>query len=139
MNPRRWNRVYWALTLAFIVSAVLNLAHLRAGFLTNHLADVVVPAWLYLIARSLYPGGRSTTFIARTIGRTPARTALVLFAASTITEFSQRAWPHGLFPGRFDPYDIVAYAVGLAAVYLVDEYGRVSPLPVVDVSSGSVS
>src|SRR3954452_10995439 len=138
MNPDRWTRVYWVLTLAFIVSAGLNMAHLRAGFLTNHLADLTVPALLYLNARALHRGGRPTSLLARTIGRSPARAALALFAASTMTEFSQRAWPRGLFAGRFDPYDIVAYGVGLAAICLVDKYGAVSPPAVADAGASAI-
>lgn len=33
---------------AFLLTAALNLLHLRAGFLTNHLADLTVPALLSL-------------------------------------------------------------------------------------------
>ncbi|MBA3655826.1 MAG: hypothetical protein H0W69_00565 [Gemmatimonadaceae bacterium] len=64
--------------------------------------------------------------MARTVGRTPERAALSILAASAITEVCQRSWPNGLFPGRFDPYDLVAYGVGLGAVYLAEEYSRPS-------------
>jgi hypothetical protein len=55
------------------------------------------------------------------LGHTPERAALVLFLASTLTEISQFYWPRGLFPGRFDAMDIVAYAVGLAICYAMDK------------------
>ena len=135
MNRQRWYLVYWGLSLAFFGAAALNVLHVRAGFFTNHLADVVVPAWLYVIARSLQPGGRRTSFMARTVGRTPARAALSILAASAITEFCQRSWPHGLFPGRFDPYDLVAYGVGIGAVYLAEKSRHPSASDVTDHSS----
>ena len=51
--------------------------------------------------------------------------------ASTLTEVSQFDWPRGLFSGRFDTRDILAYAVGLATCYVMDrrftvEAGRVA-------------
>lgn len=30
-------------------------------------------------------------------------------------------WPRGIFAGRFDPWDIVAYATGLLVVYGADK------------------
>ena len=110
------------------MSAALNLLHLRAGFLTNHLADLVVPAWLYVAARGLQSDGRRSTFIQRTIGRTPELAAVSLFTASALTELSQRYWPHGIFRGRFDPLDVLAYGVGLTACYVADRLTSV-PAP----------
>jgi predicted dienelactone hydrolase len=52
-----------------------------------------------------------------------------------ITELTQRAWPTGPFPGRFDPNDIVAYGVGLAGVYLIEKLGSSSPHEVTDLGS----
>ena len=116
---------------------MFNLAPVRAGFLSNHLADLVVPAWLYLLARSVYPGAKPNTLIAPTVGHTPARGALVLFTASTITERWQRVWPQGLFRGRFDRYDIGAYAVGLAAIFLVEKCVRIPSANIADADLGS--
>jgi hypothetical protein len=108
------------LFVAFLGTAALNMLRVRGGFLTNHAADLVVPAWLYVVSRGLHsPRGRAA-LIRRTIGRTPEIAALSLFTASTLTEVSQRYWPHGAFPGRFDPLDILAYGCGLAACYVAD-------------------
>lgn len=97
-----------------------------AGFATNHLADLTGPAWLYIAMRGLAEPGRSTR-IQRVIGRTPARAALFLFLASTATEVSQIFWPTGLFRGRFDPWDVGAFAAGIAPLYLLDRrYGAVT-------------
>ena len=103
-----------------LATGLLNVLRVRGNFFTSHAADVVVPAWLYIATRGLHSARGRQTLIQRTIGRTPEIAALTLFVASTITEISQRFWPHGLFPGRFDPLDIVAYAGGLAACYVAE-------------------
>lgn len=121
MSARQgWLVAYYVLLMAFIATAALNMLHRRAGFLTNHAADLVVPAWLYISLRGLHSSRGRVTLIQRTFGRTPEIAALSLFIGSTLTEVSQRYWPHGLFAGRFDMRDIVAYAVGLATCYAAD-------------------
>jgi hypothetical protein len=115
-----WLIAYYALLIAFIGTAALNMLHLRAGFLTNHAADLVVPAWLYIVIRGLHSSRGRVTTVQRTLGRTPEIAALSLFIGSALTEVSQRYWPHGLFAGRFDMNDILAYACGLAACYVAD-------------------
>ncbi len=116
-----WVVVYWVLMGCFILTAALNLLHVRGGFLTNHLADLTLPALLYVLARELAPG-KKLAFRVFTgwVGRTPERAALVLFLASTATEVSQWFWPWGPFAGRFDPIDVGAYGLGLWVVYLAD-------------------
>lgn len=95
--------------------------HVRGGFLTNHTADLVVPAWMYVAFRGLHSTGGRQTRIQRTLGRTPELAALSLLLASTLTEVSHFYWPRGLFRGRFDALDILAYAVGLVACYVLDK------------------
>jgi hypothetical protein len=113
---------------AFLLTAALNLLHLRAGFLTDHLADLTVPALLYVISRGLAPGKRRPSFsVLRWLGRTPERAAIVLFAASTATELSQLRWPRGPFAGRFDPWDVLAYGVGLLLCYGADRISEARP------------
>ena len=114
--------LYWALFVAFLGTAALNMLHVRGGFLTNHAADVVVPAWLYVAFRGLYSEHGRRTFLQRVVGRTPELAALSLFVASTLTEISQLHWPRGLFAGRFDARDVLAYAFGLAACYVADKH-----------------
>lgn len=113
--------VYWALMAAFLLTAALNMLHVRAGFLTSYLADLTVPALLYVISRGLGRGkSLSRHGLMRWIGRTPRRAAAVFFLASAATEVSQIFWPRGLFAGRFDLWDIVAYGVGLLMCYFFD-------------------
>ncbi len=121
MSQRRWLVVHRALFVAFLGTAALNMLQVRGGFFTNHAADLVAPAWLYVAFRGLYSEHGRRTLLQRVLGRTPEIAALSLFGASTLTEISQFHWPLGLFPGRFDPWDIVAYALGLAACYVADK------------------
>ncbi|MCC7003701.1 MAG: hypothetical protein IT357_16200 [Gemmatimonadaceae bacterium] len=124
---RRWLFVHRALFVAFLGTAALNMLHVRGGFLTNHAADLVVPAWLYVAFRGLYSVHGRRTLLQRVFGRTPEVAALSLFIASTVTEISQFYWPRGLFPGRFDAWDIFAYAFGVAACYVVDKRSSQEP------------
>jgi hypothetical protein len=66
-----WRIVYWALLAAFLLAAALNMLHVRAGFLTNYLADLVVPAWLYVNVRGLIPNPQRSSLLQKTVGRTP--------------------------------------------------------------------
>ena len=115
-----WRAVYYLLSIGFLGTAALNMLHVRGGFLTNYAADVVVPAWLYVGFRGLHGPRGPKSLIQRTLGRTPEIAALSLFVASTLTEVSQRFWPRGIFSGRFDVLDVVAYASGLAACYAAE-------------------
>lgn len=114
-----WRVAWYALTAAFLLSAALNLLHVRGGFLTSHLADVAVPAWLYVHARGLSPAP-PPRLLHRLLGATPWQAAALLLAAGAATELSQAVWPHGIFAGTFDPFDVVAFAAGLAACMVAD-------------------
>lgn len=118
---RKWQIVHRGLWAAFLLTAALNMLHVHGGFLTNHLADLVVPAFLYVSIRGRAEREPRPLLVRRWFGGTPERVATELFLASAATEVSQRYWPHGLFPGRFDPMDIVAYGIGLALCYLGDK------------------
>ena len=121
MSLSAWRRFSIALWCAFLLAAALNLLHVRGGFLTNHLADVVTPALLYVSARR-YPPHRAERprVMQRWLGATPERAALAIFLASAATEIAQYFRPHGVFRGTFDPYDVVAYFVGTIVFYALD-------------------
>lgn len=116
-----WRVVSWILLGAFLMAAALNMLEISAGFATNHLADIVGPAWLYVAFRGLGDKRRQTR-LGQLVGATPERAALLLFLGSTATEVSQAFWPHGVFTGFFDPWDIAAYASGIAPLYLIDRF-----------------
>jgi len=117
---RVWTVAYWFLTGIFIVTAIISTQRIPAGFLSNHAADLACPAWLYIGIRGLV-GPRRRSALGRYFGATPERAALVLFGGSTLTEFSQIWWPKGLFAGTYDPYDIMAYAIGVGACYAFEK------------------
>ena len=114
-----WRLAWYALTAAFLLSAALNLLHVRGGFLTSHLADLAVPAWLYVHARGHSPPA-PPRLLHRLVGATPWRAAALLLAACAATELSQAVWPRGVFAGTFDPLDLVAFAAGLATCVAAD-------------------
>jgi len=116
---RTWRVAYRLLTVLFIVTAVLSIQRIPAGFLSNYGADVGCPAWLYIRLRGL--SGQAPNALGRWFAATPERAAIVLFGGSTLTEFSQIWWPHGFFSGVFDSYDIVAYAVGVGTCYVLEK------------------
>jgi hypothetical protein len=121
MQPRAaWRLLSWVLFAAFLVAAALNMTHTRAGFATNHLADLVGPAWLYVAIRGLAEPERRNR-LGRFLGATPERAGTILFVGSAATELSQIYWPSGLFSGRFDPLDIAAFAIGLLPLYVIDK------------------
>ena len=102
-----------------MAAALLNMMRVRAGFITNYVADIACPAGLYIVVRGLQNPAYRTP-LTKYLGRRPEITALVMFGGSTATEICQRYWPNGLFAGRYDPYDIVAYGVGVGICYMLD-------------------
>jgi hypothetical protein len=120
-RARYWGIASWVLLAAWVCCAALVMNRVRGGFVTNYGADLTQPAWLYIVVRELpRPGANSV--LHRIIGSRPETAALVIFVAGTLTEVSQLYWPAGLFSGRFDPYDLVAFASGISACYIVDKY-----------------
>lgn len=119
---RGWLLTYRVLWVAFLVTAALNMLHVRAGFLTNYAADLVVPALLYVMLRALAERDRRPTLLRRCFGGSPERTGTVLFLASSATEWSQRYWPEGVFAGRYDPWDVAAFGIGIVLCYLGDRW-----------------
>ena len=114
-----WRTIYWCLLAVWLLCAALNMAHISAGILTSYGADVTQPAWLYIATRSLDNPLR-VGLLKRTVGRSPTLAALAIFLGSAVTELSQLYWPHGLFPGTFDPLDILAYGISVGCVYLLE-------------------
>ena len=120
--PWRWAyRVLWFFVL---LTAALNMLRVRGGFLTNHCADLAVPALLYVILRRYPLHTRRGTIprVRRLLGSTPELAAASIFGASAATEVAQRFWPRGLFPGTFDPLDIAAYGLSVGLCYLADRW-----------------
>ena len=72
MHVRGWSIAYRVLQAAFLLTAALNVLRIRAGFLTNYLADLTLPALLYVISRGLATGKRRHLLMSW-VGRTPER------------------------------------------------------------------
>jgi hypothetical protein len=92
IGRKAWLVAYYVLFAGILVTGALNMLHVHGAFLTNHAADVCVPAWLYVASRGLHSTHGRTTLVQRTIGRTPEVAALSLFAASAITLRLRRTW-----------------------------------------------
>jgi len=120
MNTHRWKIVSWLLLSVWLGCGLLDMWHVRGGLLTSYGADITLPAWLYIIARSIDNPARKT-ILHRFLGRSPELAAAALFTASTLTEISQWFWPKGPFSGTFDPLDILAYAMGITICYIFDK------------------
>ena len=124
-NKPGWTIAYWTLTVCFVVAVALNMLRVRGGFLTNYLADLAAPAWFYIVIRGLAPRRRKLPPVMQWLGRTPERAVSIVFLAGVVTEWSSRYWPQGVFAGRYDPWDIVAYGLGLSICYVCDPYSDV--------------
>ena len=127
----RWRIASVLLLAAWIVTAILNMRRVHVPFVTTHLADVALPAWLYIGLRELdgRPHGRRWSL--GRLARSPEIAGALLFAGATATELSQAYWPSKMFRGTFDPIDIFAFAAGIGACYVADKRGsghtRTSP------------
>ncbi|MEO8634487.1 MAG: hypothetical protein ABI587_04320 [Gemmatimonadales bacterium] len=119
MSRRSWNLISWLLLVIWVTCGVLNMSHLRVALLTSYGADLTAPAWLYVTLRGLNTR-RPRTGIGALVGRTPEIAGSLIVLGSTATEVSQLWWPHGLFPGIFDPLDIAAYFSGVGVCYALD-------------------
>ena len=126
MGRRDWRILEWGLFAIWLFAGVLTMyptiavgLHLRGTLFTSYAADLTCPAWMYVVLRRR----PSRTWVPRWLVATPTTAALTLFVGSTLTELSQIRWPRGVFRGVFDPWDIVAYATGILACYLLEATG----------------
>ena len=90
----------------------LQMYRVNAGFLTNYGADLLAPPYLYLMLR----GGR---FHLR-----PLAALTTVLGGCYLWEWMQRydlsGTPLVITRGSFDPFDLLAYTVGLVVIYIVD-------------------
>jgi hypothetical protein len=114
-----WRLAEIVLLISWGAAAVANLMHIRGGFLTNHLADLTISPWIYIMQRRQQTKP-SRVPILGWLRQSPVRLGLAIYAGSTITEISQYFWPHGLFPGTFDWYDLFCYVLGMGIVVTAD-------------------
>jgi hypothetical protein len=115
-----WVVAYWTLFACWALGAALSMGRVRAGFLTNYLADITFPPWYYIVVRGLASRDGRGLRALRWFGGSPARTALAIFGVGVASELAQGAWAGRVIAGTYDPWDIVAYALGLACTYVCD-------------------
>ncbi|MBD3299126.1 MAG: hypothetical protein GF341_10760 [candidate division Zixibacteria bacterium] len=118
----RW--MYYAGLIAKVGVVALQMTGVRGGFITSYGADMAGPVWMYTALR------RRVTVL-RYLYRplpSPVLTAVFVFLVGTVWELCQTvdlgAVIRQITRGRFDPYDIVAYAASLIACVIVDVYSR---------------
>lgn len=116
-----WKVAHWVLLVCWVVGAALNMARVHGGFLTNYLADLTFPPYFYIALRGKLTGRPMVMKAVRWFGRTPLRTVVSIFLVGAVMEVVSYFYPHGPFGGTFDPWDIAAYAVGLAICYVVEK------------------
>jgi hypothetical protein len=90
----------------------LQMYRINAGFLTNYGADLLAPPYLYLMLR----GGRFH------LGSLAALTTVLggCFLWEWMQRYDFAGTPLAITRGRFDPFDLLAYTVGLVAIYGMD-------------------
>ena len=125
MTSTQQHYLKWVTYLGFYLTLLvggLQMYRVPAGFLTNYGGDIAGPLFLYGAMRR----GKTVFhhFTKRIPG--PAASAILLFAACAAWEicqiFNWAGTPLVITRGRFDPYDLLAYAGTLAACYLGDQH-----------------
>ncbi len=111
-----WRYAYWILLAGWVIGAALTMSHVRGGFFSSYLSDMTFPPWFYIVLRERVPKKRVIKWI-RWFGRSPGRAASAIFFVGVASEVGQRS---GIPAGTYDPWDIVAYAVGLLICYVID-------------------
>jgi hypothetical protein len=118
-----WKITYWILFLSWVTGALLFMARIKGGFLTNYLSDLTFPAWFYIHIRGLITNDRklpSLLLVGDWFGASPLRALLSIFFVGVLSELKTLYWPTGIITGTFDYLDIVAYAGGLLVCFFFD-------------------
>jgi hypothetical protein len=111
--PRRyavWLNIYFI--AVFVGIGGLQMYRVNAGLLTNYGADFFAPPYLYVMLRS----GR--------LRLRPFTALSVVLSGCYLWEWMQRydlsGTPFAITRGHFDPFDILAYTIGLLLIYAAD-------------------
>ena len=123
MRKKSWILAYWILLICWAAGAVLFMARVNGGFLTNYLSDLTFPAWFYIFIRGLSAtdNKRPQLLVFNDwFGATPQRAFLSILIVGIISELKTLYWPNGIISGTFDYFDILAYSSGLLFCYFFD-------------------
>jgi hypothetical protein len=122
-GEKYWKIAYWILLISWVTGAVLFMARIKGGFLTNYLSDLTFPAWFHIHIRGLSTkdGQLPNILIFKDwFGVTPNRSIISILIVGIISELKTYYWPTGIITGTFDYLDIAAYALGLLVCYYFD-------------------
>ena len=108
---RAGRRFYGVSVTAALLVGGLEMYRVHGGLLTDYGADLFGAAWLYAMTRL----GRTIVQRGRTLDA--GRTGIAIFALCALSELGQRVH---LVPGRYDPWDIVTYALAILACWAVE-------------------
>lgn len=123
MRNKYWAVAYWLLLISWATGALLFMARVKGGFLTNYLSDLTFPAWFYIYIRGLSTTDNrlpSLFIFKEWFGVTPQRAFTSILFVGIISEVKTFYWPTGIITGTFDYLDIVAYALGVLVCYYFD-------------------
>lgn len=113
-QPTRAGRVFFAVTAALALGVgALQTFRIHGGWLTNYGADVFGTAWLHAMTRT----GKTVVQRGRALGAWSA--AAVVFFGCALSEFGQK---FHLIPGRFDVYDLLAFAGAVLACVAIERW-----------------
>lgn len=118
-----WALAFWMLLPCWVIGAILFTYNVKAGMLNSYLADVTFPPWFYIQLRGLHRKDGRQLFgplFGNWFGQSPLRAGISIFTVGLISELFFLVWPKHLSSGTFDPYDILAYAVGIVICLVVD-------------------
>lgn len=119
-----WTISFWILLAGWATGAALVMARVRGGFFTNYLSDLTFPAWCYIYFRGLWRKDGRLPRLALAgdwFGITPERASISIMLFGIVTEVMTFLWPSGIITATFDPFDILAYAVGIFVCYYFDK------------------
>jgi hypothetical protein len=108
--------------VVFVGIGGLQMYHVDAGLLTDYGADLLAPPWMYL---SLRGRPRRASRLKRVLGLwRPLRRLIFVLAGCFVWEWLQRydfsGTPLAITRGRFDPFDLLAYTLGLVVTYVAE-------------------
>lgn len=111
--PRRYAIVLQIYFVAvFVGIGGLQMYRVNAGLLTDYGADLFAPPYLYVMMRQGRLRLRSFTALSVVLGG--------CFLWEWMQRYDLAGTPFEITRGRFDPFDLLAYTVGLLVIYGAD-------------------
>ena len=96
----------------FVGIGGLQMYRVNAGLLTNYGADLLAPPYMYLMLRGGRFHLRSLTAFTAVLG--------ACFLWEWLQRYDLSGTPLAITRGRFDPFDLLAYTLGLLVIYVID-------------------